>query len=137
MSSRAWLSSGGKNCIRRFAFATRTVPVRILNSAPEAIGFGEVPDAMALLAWLHQDELIRRLDAEIDATADDASALDADQRRQAEAEILADRLAVEREEAELCWSQAATGGPISLRFDLAPETLLGVTLIPVPSKAAD
>ncbi|RXG89241.1 hypothetical protein [Bradyrhizobium zhanjiangense] len=112
------------------AFATRSIPARVLNVAPEAIAFSEIPDTLALLAWLHQDELIRRLDAEIDTTADDANALDADQRRHAEAEILADRLSIEREEAELCWQQATDGGPISLRLDLAPEALLGVTLIP-------
>lgn len=118
------------------AFATRTVPVRILNSTPEAIGFGEVPDVMALLAWLHQDELIRRLDAEIDATADDANALDADQRRQEEAEILADRLSIEREEAELCWRRAADGGPILHRVDLSPAALLGVRLLPTSNADA-
>jgi len=117
-------------------FATRSIPARVLNAAPEAIAFSEISDTLALLAWLHQDALIAALDREIDATADDANALDADQRRQAEAEILADRLAVEREEAEFCWSQAANGGPISLRVDLAPEALLGVTLIPAPSKDA-
>ncbi len=118
------------------AFATRNVPVRILNSAPEAIGFGEVPDVLALIAWLHQDELIRRLDAEIDATADDAHALDADQRRRAEAEILADRLSLEREEAELCWRQAADGRPIVHRPDLDPQALLGVKLIATSSADA-
>ncbi|WP_128941536.1 hypothetical protein [Bradyrhizobium zhanjiangense] len=65
------------------AFARRSIPARVLNVAPEAIAFSEIPDTLALLAWLHQDELIRRLDAEIDTTADDANALDADQRRRA------------------------------------------------------
>lgn len=115
-------------------FATRNVPVRILNSAPEAIGFGEVPDVLSLLAWLHQDTLIAALDREIDTTADDANALDADQRRQAEAEILADRLSLEREEAELCWRQAADGVPIMHRPDLDPQALLGATVIAASSK---
>ncbi|MBB4369120.1 hypothetical protein GGD63_001908 [Bradyrhizobium sp. cir1] len=117
-------------------FATRSIPARVLNVAPEAIAFFEIPDALGLLAWLHQDELIRRLDAEIDATADDANALDADQRRQAEAEILADRLIIEREEAELCWRQAADGGPILHRPDLDPQALLGVKLIAASSADA-
>lgn len=118
------------------AFATRSVSVRILNTAPEAIGFAEVPDVMALLAWLHRDTLIAALDREIDATADDAHALDADQRRQAEAEILADRLSIEREEAELCWRQASDGLPIMHRPDLDPQSLLGVELIATSSADA-
>ena len=36
---------------------------------------GEVPDTIALVAWLHRDLLIKRLDAEIDAEADDPAAL--------------------------------------------------------------
>ncbi|WP_439361238.1 hypothetical protein [Bradyrhizobium sp. DASA03007] len=91
---------------------------------------------MSLLAWLHQDALVAALDREIDATADDANALDADQRRQAKAEILADRLAVEREESELSWRQAADGGPILHRPDLDPQALLGVKLVPAASNDA-
>lgn len=138
------LAEGGRPAVHHLVdfneavvFATRTVPVRILNSAPEAIGFGEVPDVLSLLAWLHQDVLIAALDREIDTAADDAHALDTDQRRQAEAEILADRLAVEREEAELCWRQAVDGGPTMLRPDLDPQAMLGVKLVPALSTDED
>lgn len=137
------LAEGGRPAVHHLVdfnepimFATRSIPARVLNAAPEAIAFSEIPDTLALLAWLHQDELIRRLDAEIDATADDANALDADQRRQAEAEILADRLAVEREEAELCWRQATDGAPIMHRPDIDPQAALGVALIVASSKDA-
>jgi hypothetical protein len=34
-----------------------------------------VPDTLALLAWLHRDALVKRLEAEIDAESDDAAAL--------------------------------------------------------------
>ena len=30
------------------------------------LAFGEIADAVALIAWLHRDLLIKRLDAEID-----------------------------------------------------------------------
>ena len=47
------------------------VPVR---GAQGAAGITEVPDTVAMFAWLHRDLLIKKLDAEIDAEADDNAA---------------------------------------------------------------
>ena len=62
------------------------------------LAFAEVPDTVALFAWLHRDLLIKRLDAEIDTESDDSCALTHEQRQQAEAEVMADLLSVERDE---------------------------------------
>jgi hypothetical protein len=83
------------------SFATRNYQVQVLNADPSAIGFVELPDMLAILAWLHRDALIAALDREIDEVADDPNALTDEQRRKAEVEILADLLAIERKECAL------------------------------------
>lgn len=56
------------------SFPTRTYHVRIFNADPSAIGFVEIPDPVALLAWLLPDALLTAIDREIDAVADDENA---------------------------------------------------------------
>lgn len=99
-------------------FKVRHDQVQILNGDPALIGFTETPDAMSLLAWLLKDELIRKLDAAIDEAADDGIAMTHEQRRQAEAQVLADLLATEREEVWLIEAAQAQG----LQIDFRPET---------------
>jgi hypothetical protein len=60
-----------------------------------------VPDAVALVAWLHKDALIAALDREIASGGDDKSALSHEARQQREAETMGDLLAIERDEAAL------------------------------------
>ena len=76
----------------------------VYNTGTPAIAFAEVPDTVALLAWAFKDALIARLDAEIDAEADDAAAFTHEQRQQREAEAQGDLLAIERDESWLVWS---------------------------------
>ena len=52
------------------------VRVDVLNTEKPAVGFCQVPD-LALFAWVDQQALIKRLDAEIDRMADDQNALGA------------------------------------------------------------
>jgi hypothetical protein len=91
-----------------------------------------VPD-IALVAWLHRDLLIKRLDTEIDAESDDdAGALSHEQRQQAEAETMGDLLIAERQEAELVWQAQAQGLPVEHRTDCSPLAILQVQLITTP-----
>jgi hypothetical protein len=73
----------------------------VVGMEQRALAFAEVPDAVALVAWLHKDRLIKRLDAEIDTEADDVAALSHEARQKAEAEVHGDLLAVERDECAL------------------------------------
>lgn len=66
-----------------------------------SLAFSEVPDAVALVAWLHKDALIAALDREIASGGDDKSALSHEARQQREAETMGDLLAIERDEAAL------------------------------------
>ena len=54
------------------------------------LAFAEIPDTVALIAWLHRDALIAALDREIDTEADDKAALSHEARQKAEAEVMGD-----------------------------------------------
>jgi hypothetical protein len=60
---------------RQVVFQTQRLKSSVYNTGTPAIAFAEVPDTLALLAWLHRDALVKRLEAEIDAESDDAAAL--------------------------------------------------------------
>jgi len=94
--------------------------------------FGEVPDAVALVAWMFKDALIAALDREIDAEADDAASLSHEERQRREAEAQGDLLAVERDECALVWQAQAQGLPCEFRADCSPLAILGLRLITVP-----
>ena len=90
----------------------------VISRLPEA-----VPDAMAVLAWLHKDALIAALDAEIDASADDKAALDDDTRSQRAAEIAAAILLAEREE---CTLVEIMNGAVLFRSDSDARAVLAM-----------
>jgi hypothetical protein len=79
-----------------------------------------------------QDALIKRLDAEIDAEADDKTALSHEARQQREAEVMGDLLAVERDECALVWQAQAQNLPCEHRSDINPVALLGLRLVTAP-----
>ncbi len=58
----------------------------------------------------HGHALIAKLNAEIDAEADDAASLSHTEREKRESEVQQDLLAVERDEAALVWTAQAEGG---------------------------
>ena len=117
----------------KIAWPTQSVRAEIYNTGLPAVGFCEVPDAVALLAWLHRDLLIKRLDAEIATESDDAASLSHEARQQREAEVQSDLLAVERDEASLVWSAQSQNLPTEHRSDISPIALLGVTLVVAPA----
>lgn len=86
------------------------------------------PDAMATFAWLHRDALVKKLETEIDAEADDEHAVD-DKTRAAQIEVITrDMQAVEYEEAALVWEAQDAGLPCDHRADISPAALLGVAI---------
>jgi hypothetical protein len=96
------------------------------------LAFTEVPDAVALVAWLHKDALIAALDREIASEADDAAALSHEARQQREAEAMGDLLDIERQEAALVWLAQSQRLPVEHRADCSPLALLGLQLITAP-----
>ncbi len=102
------------------------------NATPGAVAFHETADAVALICWAFKDALVKQLDAEIDAEADDAAALSVEARQQQEAAVLGDLTYIERQEAELAWQSA---GQVEHRSDISPAALLSVRLLVRPAVA--
>ena len=116
----------------RSSLQTQRLRSEACGAETPALVFGEVPDTIALFAWLHRDLLIKRLDAEIDTESDDASALTHEARQQAEAEVMGDLLDIERQEAALSWQAQAQGLPCEHRSDISPVALLAMRLVTPP-----
>ena len=110
-------------------FATTQLRAKVHNSEPAAVAITEMPDTVAMFAWLHRDLLIKRLDGLIADESDDAAALTPEARAKATTEIQGDLLAVERDESALVWQAQAQGLPVEHRSDIDPRALLGVVLV--------
>ncbi|WP_298257111.1 hypothetical protein [Bradyrhizobium sp.] len=90
------------------------------------------PDGIALIAWLLRGDLIAALDKEIDATANDATALSDEQRIERFRVCLGDLLEAEREEEALV---QAAGFRVIRRPDADPRAVLGlVSTLPGPKR---
>jgi hypothetical protein len=118
------------------SFPTQTHQVRVFNADPSAVGFAELPDTLGLFAWLYRDALIAALDREIDEVADDPNALTGEQRRKTEADILADLLAVEREECALIDLAKSQHLPADYRADCDARAILGIEWVAAPPPIA-
>ena len=114
-------------------FPTLRLRALVHNATPGAVVFHEAADTVALTCWLHKDALIKRLDAEIDAEADDKNALSPEMREQRAAAVQLDLLAAERSESAAVW---ASEGQIEHRSDISVPALLGVRLVCAPRAAA-
>jgi hypothetical protein len=108
------------------------VQLHNIRESPAAIGYGEAINPGALVAWLFKEALIKRLDAEIDSEADDKVALSPEAREEAQAEVMADLLAVERDECALAWQAQAQNLPCEHRPDIAPLAVLQCRLVTAP-----
>lgn len=79
-----------------------------------------------------RDQIITRIEQEIDAVADDKAAMDQQQRDLAEKEISNSVLMVERAEVACIWAAEAAGEIIDFREGTSPLALLGVRLVTAP-----
>jgi hypothetical protein len=114
---------------REIVWPMQSLQSEVYNAQPGATAFAQTPDALALTCWLHKDGV---MDREINAEADDKAALSHEARQKAEAEVQADLLAVERDEAALVWQAQAQSLPCEHRSDCSPVAILGVTLVTTP-----
>jgi hypothetical protein len=109
-------------------FPTQPQTAQVWGADQPSLAFSEPVDALALFAWTFKEVLISKLAAEIDGEADDAAALSHEAREKAEAELMADLLDIERQEAALVWR--AEG--LEHRSDISPIALLGLRLVTAP-----
>jgi hypothetical protein len=83
-------------------------------------------DARALVFWAHKDAILARLNAEIDAAADDGAAVSTERRKAEAVRLSAAILAAEREEEALI-EAAPPGLLIQRRPDHDPRAILGLS----------
>lgn len=109
----------------------RQVQVQVYNAQPGAVGFVEIPDTVAMDAWLHKSELIAAFDREIASESDDKAALSHEARQQAESEIQLDLLSTEFDLCSLIWRGQAEG--LQMEFgEINPIAILGLRLVTIP-----
>ena len=97
----------------------------VYNTEVRSMAVAETTDALALVAWLHPDQLIKQLDALIAEESDDAAALSIADRERQTAVVQADLLAAEREECALIRQAQTQGMPVEFRADCHPLAVLG------------
>jgi hypothetical protein len=85
-----------------------------------------IPDAFSTFAWLFKDQIIARLEAEVDAKADDSAALDDETRAARIAEARREILSLEREEEAMVTLARSTGLAFQRRADADPRAILGL-----------
>lgn len=108
---------------------THQLRTQVHNTNTPAIGFTETVNSLALVAWLHRDALVAKLDREVDAASDDVAALSIEERQRREAEVMEALLATERDESALTWQAQTQGLPVEHRGDCSPIALLGLRLL--------
>ena len=96
----------------------------------------ESVDFLGLLCWLMPDQIVARIEQELDAIADDKAALSQQQRDEMEAQINSDMLLIERAECSLIWHNAeASNGEVVIDFreGTSPLAILGCKLVTAPA----
>jgi hypothetical protein len=105
---------------------------QIMNvDAPAAIDFSEAPD-LALAVWANRDQIIAKLDAEIDRTVDDKAALSPEDRQRRIPDLQQQLLDVERHEARILHLAREQDLPVEHRSDVNYLAFLGLMLVTAP-----
>jgi hypothetical protein len=120
---------------RDVSWPMMSVRSQVFNAQPGATAFAEIPDTLAILAFLLKPTLLAALDAQIDAESDDKAALSSEDRQQREAEVMGDLLAVERDESHFVWLAQSQNLPCEHRADVSPAAILSVQVVTVPRAA--
>lgn len=105
----------------------------VYGGQERGLAFAQVPDVLAIIAYLHHDALLAAIDREVMACADDKAALTDDEREVRLAEVMGDLLSVEREECTLIWRAMDEGLPATFRPDCNPLAILSCALITRPN----
>lgn len=84
-------------------------------------------DTFGFFCWLHGDEIIARLEAEIDELADDEGTMTAEDKAAKEKELHAEILAIEREEEVIIEQLEMSGAAVARREDADIRAVLGLS----------
>jgi hypothetical protein len=104
--------------------------IAVAEEGKRVIGTAAGPqtDCIAMLCWLFKTEMIKRLDAEIAAGADDRNALTDQQRATKLADIAEAKLHAERVLAKLIWRAQAEGHDVQHAGDSDCAAVLGLAV---------
>jgi hypothetical protein len=109
--------------------------VQPVEGARGAIAFAnDLPNTLAILAWVHRDAVIAAVNRAIDEEADDKSALGDSERRKREQQVLADILQNDRLEAAICWAAIDAQLPCEHRLGCTPAAVLQCRTVKAPAK---
>ena len=122
---------------RPVAFQMQRVQSDVVGIEATAFAFAQISDAVALTCWLHKDSIIKKLDAEIDAVADDAAALSSEEHAKRLAEAQGDLLATERDESWWDWKAQSEGLPVERRADASPAAILQCMVVAAPKHSSN
>jgi hypothetical protein len=90
-------------------------------------------DVLGLICWVMRDQVISRIEKELDAISDDKNALDEKTRAEMEATIMADALEIHRRICALIWhAEMQRGEIIDFAADTPPEAVIGVRCVNAP-----
>jgi hypothetical protein len=125
---RPLLERGGDVVWPQESLRSSVLNAQLSEGARGAIAMTQTTDMLSLTTWVLKNELLKRLDAEIDSLVDDDNALDADQREQKLADANTRLLEAERTEAALTHMAIEQRLPVEFG-DLNPVAVLGVELV--------
>lgn len=108
-------------------FAPTTLAVG-LNDDTAAIIQGQLPDFGGMVAWLHPEALLEKLEAEIRATTDESAALSTDERNARIKDLHGLIVGAERLEEAALRAAIADGDTIDRRADATPFVVLGLEI---------
>lgn len=117
---------------RKLVWPMQRLQGAIVNAQVPSFSVTEVPDVLGLFAFVHKEKLLASLNALVSEEADDDAALTHEARQHQEAEVMADLLAVERDEAALVWRAMGERLPMEHRADCAPQAILQCRLETAP-----
>ena len=118
------------------SFPTVMQTALVRGTETPALAFAEAPDAFGFLCSMFRDQVLAKINEDLDAIANDEEALSEQQRQEMEAQISNDMLSVERSECSLIWRADASGDVIDFRNTTSPQAVLGIRLVTAPRQAA-
>jgi hypothetical protein len=118
---------------RPLVFRSNPAPVSVASANGGALGTATVDDSVGLVCWLFRDVLVAKVEAEVDAAADDKHAMTPEQRVQRERDLAGQILAAERLEEAAIEAAAADGIELQRRGDADPRAMLQLAgTLPAP-----
>jgi hypothetical protein len=121
---------------RDIVFPIERLQVEVHNSGGGTVGFAATNDGSGLVAWLFRDQLLQRIDAEVDKVIGAKEGMTPDERQVVVARLEGELMDLERLDVALTWAAIAQGLAITHREDVSIAALIGVRLVTQPVQSS-